>query len=178
MDIESRRELESEFFMALGKFTYQFSILEDVMKVFAGMLINVNNEDIGRIMTSSTSFQPLYHSLMSLYRSQETEQSLVTEFEKLLDETYKLNEKRNNLIHSIWDVGVTSDSIKRTKRTARFSKGLQMEVETYQVDDINELTDQLIEATQALFMFSFNWQVKHPSESFKKYLDILISLKP
>jgi hypothetical protein len=158
--------------MALGKFTYQFCIMEDVMKEFIGVFVNPKNKDIGGMLTAQTPFQALYHSLMSLYRYHITEKALVDEFETLLSKMHGLNETRNDLIHAIWDVGVTSTSIKRRKMTATFSKGLRVDVETYTVDEINELTDQLIECTERLLMFSYDWQVRHP-ENFKDFKEFM-----
>jgi hypothetical protein len=164
-------KLKTELLVALGELTVRFSYMEVEMKHFIGNLINMDDQRIGKIITSDMPFKPLWHALMSLYRHSELDKSLVKEFQTLLNSVEELESKRNNLIHSDWIL--SPFKIIKSKSTAKFGRGLSTEVREYKLTEIKHLNVEISKATRELTKFKTRWLTKHPSERIVDLLETI-----
>jgi len=157
--------MRTDFYTALGNLTAQFAFTEEWMKYFIALLLNKEDEKLGRSVVADMSFQPLWHALMSLYRYTETDPKLVKKLEDLLREIQKLATKRNDLIHSYWFVGNPSKQIMRIKTKAKFDRGLQMTIEPMDVEQVQSIVREINVANDRLIDFVLDWSEAHPPKA-------------
>jgi hypothetical protein len=150
-------KLESEFFMAFGKYSYWFSVMEEEVKVFINRLLNSKDTSVGRHVTAGMPFKQLRISLMSLYRYHQKEPDQIIGLENVLKELKKINDERNDFIHSVWGTDALPDSAIRKKFTSNFGKGLIADITEYTPAAIDNATERLIETTKALMRYSDSW---------------------
>lgn len=159
----SERKSELELLHALGELIVWFQNAENWMKKFVGVLLDIKDEKLCKIVTSDMPFQPLWHVLMSLYRYREEDKSSVKQFEKLLWTIEQLEKKRNKLIHSGWFS--SPSGIIQVKSTAKFRNGLNVVEEAYDISKIKDISKQLKKATQELVLkFYYGWLAGHAPE--------------
>jgi hypothetical protein len=158
MEAESIPEFRTNFFIALGKYSYNFSFIEEAMKLLINSLLDVKNNDIGACLTADMPFKALYHSLMSLYRLKEKEPTMIGKLENVLSNVEILEKRRNKLIHSIWQLDPTTNTAKRLKRTAKFGTGLNRDDKEYDLSEFDKEIILLQEACKVILNILEQWE--------------------
>ena len=133
----------------IGDITVSFSLLESIIQLIVGSLIS-NNQKIGQIVTSKLSFRFLLPIVISLYLEKFGEDDRFTVFKDLIGRAGRINEQRNQIIHSLWMVGDDSDYVSRIKGIAKVKSGLIFQNQEMSAGDIKTLVDEMKELSQEL----------------------------
>lgn len=131
--------------------------MEEEIKIFINDLLNSKDAHVGKHVTAGMPFKQLRISLMSLYRYHQKDPDQIAGLDNVLKVLKKINDERNDFIHSVWNTDLFPDSATRKKFTANFGKGLVSAIEKYTPSDIDVKTDELIEATKTLMRYSDSW---------------------
>src|SRR4029077_12234226 len=87
----------------LGKITVEFQVLETQLKAAIGMLLDPVNHRLGLIVTAQLPFKATLDLLGALYEerfaAEEAEQDELANF---LDRCNKIEDRRNQIVHSQW----------------------------------------------------------------------------
>lgn len=125
-------QLDDEFLVELGRVTETFSALEHSLKLLAGAMVSEDDE-LGRIITAQLPFRALLDLVgsLALYRFEhnplEVEGTpLLEHIVRVLRDAEAVEQRRNDIIHSAWMLGMFTDTAIRVKHTARKKKGLAM----------------------------------------------------
>lgn len=108
---------------------------------------------IGQIITAELSFKNSRAILISLYKEKHGEDSGFRIIKELMNRAGKIEEKRNQIIHSVWAVGKDANSIKRIKTTAKEKCGLRFKYEDITADDLAEIADDIKKLTSEIQNF-------------------------
>lgn len=131
--------------------------MEEEIKIFINDLLNSKDAHVGKHVTAGMPFKALRVSLMSLYRYHQKDPDQISGLERVLNELDKINDERNNFIHSVWNTDLFPDSAMRKKFTSNFGKGLVPDIEKYTPSNIEAKTNKLIEETKTLMRYSDSW---------------------
>jgi hypothetical protein len=127
----------------LGKITVEFQVLETQLKAAIGMLLDPVNHRLGLIVTAQLSFKATLDLLGALYEerfgAEEAEQDELANF---LDRCNKIEDRRNQIVHSQWmpDYDSAKGAL-RVKFTAR--RRLKTQVQIVSVADLEKEADDL-----------------------------------
>lgn len=142
--------LGESYLIQIGRIVANFSLLEEVIGLFVGKLLD-NPIDVGQIVVSELSFRNLLSLFSSLYLYWNDDKALLAEFDDLLKIITNLEQKRNQIIHSIWTGGISSVvPAVRIKITAKQSRGHRVQVEEITVDMLARFADEIAEASYNL----------------------------
>jgi hypothetical protein len=108
----------------IGDITVSFALLESVMQSLAQTLLGRGSE-IGQIVTVELSFQRLRALTANLYRANHGEDADFELLTTLLKRAADVEEKRNQITHSIWAAG-DPGTITRIKMTAKEKRGFAL----------------------------------------------------
>jgi len=108
---------------AIGLVVVNFAILENQIEWFIWRLIGLD-EPAGIIVTTELSFSNLVSLLSSLSKVKINDPVVLEELHGLTRQALQAQEKRNRIMHSLWGMGETRDTVVRVKKTARHPKGL------------------------------------------------------
>lgn len=108
----------------IGDITVSFALLEQSLQMLIGSLIT-DHQRIGQIITAELAFRNLRALAISLYKERHGEDADYRTLRALMNHAGKLEEKRNQLTHSIWAAGKTKETIARVKMTAKEKHGFR-----------------------------------------------------
>ncbi len=130
-----------EYLEPLGQITANFSDLEADL---AGLVWSLIGEDkkIGQIVTAQLSFSKLLDILSSLFRHTSDDDNLISELDGLIKQAQKIGEKRNRYVHSVWFSG-HPNTLRRVKLKASRKKGLRMEEEDINVEELRQFGNEI-----------------------------------
>jgi hypothetical protein len=158
---ETQESQYKEFMALIGYYSVTFAFLEDLMKVFINKMVNSGDNELGLCLTATMGFQPMYHSLMSLYRKREVSANLILGMEAILKQIKKLDEGRNKIVHSIWQLNKGNSTITRYRTIAKFAGGLQADNEELTLKDLTQRIDELTSAVESLLTMLDQWNRGH-----------------
>lgn len=139
---------------SIGDITVSFAMLESQLQILVGSLLN-ERQRIGQIVTAELSFKNIKALLMSLYIERHSKED--EDFQKLkelVNKAGQIEEKRNQIIHSVWGTGKDADSITRIKTTAKEKHGIQFRFENVSSSNLEEFA---IEIKSLAHEISYFW---------------------
>lgn len=142
--------LNDEFLRALGRVTANFSALEFYMDFAIGGLVG-HEQEIGQTVAAGLSFKNKCSMLGSLFRlrvaaaARSDATSCLASLKRFLGRAQKLENRRNQIIHSAWLVGENDPPgvASRFKITSSQNSGLQHHSELIDVGVLNRFADEL-----------------------------------
>ena len=150
-----KHPVPSKHLEKIGDITVSFALLETIIQFFVWSLIE-QPQRIGQIITAELSLKNSRATLISLYKEKHGEDSGFKIIRELMKRAGKIEEKRNQIIHSVWAVGKDANSIKRIKTTAKEKCGLRFKYEDITADDLAEIADDIKKLTSEIQDFTIN----------------------
>src|SRR5690349_18336973 len=133
--------LPYDYLAQIGMITANFAILENALSNAIIFLLELDVRD-GKIMTVELSFRHKVNLIDSLYRERITDQALLDKLKEILRSTGQVEERRNQITHSIWGYDPDADEVIRMKRTAKRG-GLKEQGEVMTVDQLKNVADEI-----------------------------------
>jgi hypothetical protein len=116
----------SKLLVHIGDITVSFALLESTIQNLVGPLISVH-QPINQIITAELPFRNLRALTISLYKERHGEGPAFAALRELMNRAADLEEKRNQIVHSLWVTGDTADTAKRFKETAKERHGYRIQ---------------------------------------------------
>lgn len=138
--------LDEDFIKAIGRLTLNFAHLEFCFMLFAGSQMGVR-QPLNQIVISELSFKQLLHISAAIFKKIETDESLISRFEKILKAAFILEQQRNTLIHSIYGQSINPKIIIRRKNTAKGKNGFREVEEIVDAESVNKVADKMNEVS-------------------------------
>lgn len=151
-DIKSQKKesvlkhpVPSKHLEKIGDITVSFALLENQIQFFIWSLLGLTPriQRIGQIITSELSFKKLRAVLISLYKETYGENDNYKKMRDLMNRAGKIEEKRNQITHSLWGAGKDIDSVTRIKTTAKEKCGLRFKFECVTVNDLAKIAGDI-----------------------------------
>lgn len=144
--MKTKREVQhpvpDEHLRNIGDITVSFAMLESSIQMLVGALI-MEHQRIGQIITAELSFSSLRALAISLYIERHGEDEDFNTLRGLIKRASKIEERRNQITHSIWGAGKDKDHITRIKTTAKEKHGLRVRFENVSSDDLAEVAHEI-----------------------------------
>jgi hypothetical protein len=138
---------------SIGDITVSFALLESQIQTLIGSMLN-ERQRIGQIVTAELSFKNLRALMISLYIERHGKEDEDFEsLKKLMNRAGKVEEKRNQITHSLWAAGEDANSITRIKTTAKEKHGIRFKFEN----------------VTATYLSEFATEIKKLAEEIQKY---------
>jgi hypothetical protein len=119
-----RHNVPEPLLARIGEITVYFALLELWVQWLARSQLQEKRR-IGQIITAELSFRDLRAFTTSLYRERHGEDADFETLRELMKRAARLEEERNQVIHSIWGSGETAETVTRIKTTAKEGRGLR-----------------------------------------------------
>ncbi len=141
-----------EYLKYIGDITVSFSLLESTIQWIAFTLIG-DSQRIGQIITAELSYKKLIALVINLYieRYKKDEDYLL--LKELMNKASIIEDRRNQITHSIWTVGRKPDSVLRIKTTAKEKHGLQFQFEDIDTKTLSEYVNNIKELITEITLF-------------------------
>ncbi len=136
----------------IGDMTVSFALLETAIQILVWYLI-AENKRIGQIITAELSFRNLRGLAISLYLERNGEDSDYIILKAYMEKAAILEDRRNQITHSIWAAGKDSQSITRIKTTAKEKKGLQLQFEDVQAKELSNFLSEIKQLAEDIQLF-------------------------
>ena len=146
--------VSDEQLKAIGRITVAFSFLENTIAFFVWELLG-REQRVGQIVTAGLSFNQLVNLFGSLYRHRVTDAEKIAALETLLKKIEQAQTERNAIVHSEWAAG-ESGTTNRVRRTARASKGFQLQFRAMDVSDLEKIATFIAEVGAEVQVFIFS----------------------
>ncbi len=127
---------------SIGDITVSFALLELQIQSLIGSLI-YEHQRIGQIITAELSFKNLRALLISLYLERHGEDDDFVKLKEFMKKSGKLEEKRNQITHSVWAAGKDKDHVTRVKTTAKEKCGIKFKFEDVSDKSLGSLATEL-----------------------------------
>jgi hypothetical protein len=140
----------------IGDMTVSFSLLESVVQQLTGYLVS-EQQRIGQIVTAELSFRSLRALAVSLYLERYGEDARYSTLSELMKRAATLEDRRNQIIHSVWAIKGRDrepNTVTRMKRTAKIQRGLRFQSEDFRPDDIADVASDMKKLAQDILDFS------------------------
>jgi len=145
--------LSEEFFLALGRVTAHFAILEEQVEFLTWSLMG-NDQRLGQIVTAEMSFRNKVALLSSVFRHRVDDDSVRDELEQILSRATAVEVQRNVVIHSSWGLGDSPETRTRFKKTARKGKGIEHQFEQMTAAQIESIAHEASAVAMDLSAFA------------------------
>lgn len=114
---------------SIGDITVSFALLESQIQTLIGSMLN-ERQRIGQIVTAELSFKNLRALMISLYLERHGKEDVDFErLKELLVRAGRVEDKRNQITHSLWGAGKDANTITRIKATAKEKHGIRFQFE-------------------------------------------------
>jgi hypothetical protein len=127
---------------SIGDITVSFALLESVIQTFIGSLLN-ERQRIGQVITAELPFRNLRALAISLYIERHGKDEDFDKLRAFMIRAGKVEDKRNQITHSVWGAGKDKDSITRIKATAKEKHGIQFHFEDVSADNLEEFAVEI-----------------------------------
>jgi len=141
--------------IALGGLVINFAALEE--SLHDAIRVAINGNESTDALTAGLSFKVLVEKLGAVCVDLGTSPATPKEIRAFCDRLEKLNDRRNQLIHSTW--GLSADRVRRTRRSKRSASakgGFEVRVTHTSVAEVRAVADECIEADRKL------WEIVPP----------------
>jgi hypothetical protein len=150
--LRSEADQYPEHLQALGLITVHFALLEFTMASFVWALLDADDRT-GSIVTAPQSFRNLTSLVSALFQEKQHDAGHVKELNELLAKIAGLEERRNEITHSLWGRGDGKETLIREKVTARRGKGYKLITEEVRAESLQAIGADLLEVTSELYAF-------------------------
>ena len=133
--------VSEEYLKHIGDITVSFSILEETLKFFVGGLIH--DWPVTQIITAQLPFRNIRTLLVSLYIERHGKDDDFKTLRKYIIKCGKIEEKRNQIIHSIWLAGDDITTVGRMKATAGEKHGWQVQYTNETAQAFQEFANEI-----------------------------------
>jgi hypothetical protein len=120
---EMSHPVPSSLLAQIGDITVSFALLESIIRTLVGTLVG-EDQRIGRVITAELPFRNLRALAISLYKERYGEDAGFATLRELMNRAAVVEEKRNQIVHSVWGPGDTADTVTRMKTTAKETHGM------------------------------------------------------
>lgn len=103
VDASVSPKLVEQYEKALGKLAMEFSFLHVVLEQAAWWIWGLRR-DVGRILTKDLRFSHLVEKLRSTTKILDFDEMSINELNEILKKAGQLSERRNELLHAMWDI--------------------------------------------------------------------------
>ena len=149
-----KHSVPNEHLTQIGDITVSFALLELKIKLLTWSLIS-RNQKIGQIITAEMSFKNVRALLISIYLENYGQGEKFQELKRLMTLASSIEERRNQITHSVWAAGKDINHITRIKTTAKESKGLQYKFEEVSIDYLKEFSTEIKQVAESIQDFKF-----------------------
>ena len=153
---------EITLYQNLGKMSADYSALEEYLRLAVQALI-AEDKVLGKILTAELSFRQLVALLSSLYKYRESNVTRIDKLHNILDEINRLSERRNRMVHSMWDHVGSTKEIFRVKTTSKYKDGLKVKIENVNPAEVNQLANEIVYSTIEIVQFIKEWLSVNPN---------------
>jgi hypothetical protein len=126
----------------IGDIAVSFALLESMIQALAGSQLQ-EHQRIGQIITAELSFRNLRALVTSLYRERHGEDADFETLRELMKRAAQLEEKRNQITHSVWAAGKTAETVTRIKTTAKEKRGIQFDFHQVSAQDLGAVAQEI-----------------------------------
>lgn len=135
--------------------TVSFALLESIIQSLVGSLI-YEHQRIGQIITAELSFKNIRALLVSLYLERHGEDDNdLAQLREYMKRAALLEEKRNQITHSVWGAGDDAETITRIKTTAKEKHGIQFHFTTVKAKDLENTAVEIKNVAEEIQRFHF-----------------------
>jgi hypothetical protein len=136
----------------IGDITVSFAILESTIRMLIGSLI-AEHQRIGQIITAELAFKNLRALAVSLYKERRGEDADFAALKALMQRAAQLEERRNQITHSLWAVGSVAGTVTRVKATAKEKCGIRFQFEDLTEQDLAAVANDLKQLGEEVQLF-------------------------
>ena len=138
--------------LALGGLVVNVAALEEALHDAIFLLAGGENQAIG-VLTAGLPFRTLVDKFGALCAGLEVQRPPSKSVIEYCAHLNTLNEQRNSLIHSGWNLRDARRGHRRFKRTAKAKTGFKLNPTAVKAEDVHLLSDQFREAEKKLWEF-------------------------
>jgi len=131
-----QHNVPDEYLKNIGDMTVSFSLLEINIQIVIWLLLD-SDQRVGQIITAEISFKNSNALLSSLYLERYGKDNDYNKLQELLKRTKKIEERRNQIVHSYWSVSGDPSAILRIKTTAKEKYGIKFSRERITTADLS-----------------------------------------
>ena len=154
-------------YKAIGKLAVEFSALEFFVSYYIWILNNENDTVSGQVITSKLSIVRLLPIMAALYRLRDRSAERNEELGRILAEIETLRQRRNDIIHAIWNYDYQGNKATRSKTSIDPKTILKMQSEVLSIPEIEKIGNDL---THVIFkLHSFMQQLIPPRSTNTNY---------
>lgn len=143
--------MKDEQLKTLGKVMVAFGSLEFLLNFFIWQLIDKNNIDLGKVITSENSFKRNITLFASLYRLKIGNINKGDEVANLITKLTMAGQDRDKIAHSTWLMEKDGEKISIYKITAKQKQGLKNRFEDMDVPELEKISKSIGEASKEIF---------------------------
>ena len=141
---------------SIGDITVSFAMLESQIQTLVWSMLN-ERQRIGQIVTAELSFKNLRALMVSLYIERHgKDDDDYEQLKELMNKAGQIEEKRNQITHSIWGAGKNVDSIIRIKTTAKEKHGIRFQFQDVLSGDLAEFAREIKVLAHDILKFLFH----------------------
>ena len=133
---------------AIGHIVVSFALLEMNLQLLVGSLLG--EQRIGQIVTAELSTRALPDLIVSLYLERYGEDDDVASIRQIMKKVRVVEEKRNQIVHSVWGAGDTAEQLTRIKMTAKQKRGFHVAAESYTAESLNEIANEISQTSKEI----------------------------
>jgi hypothetical protein len=154
-----------EHLQHIGDITVSFAVLESSIQFFASSLIHEAN--IANIIMAELAFKNLRALVISLYLERHGRDDDFVTLRGYMNRAARVEEKRNQIIHSVWGAGKNANTITRVKATAKEKHGLRFQFEDVTAESLQDFANDIKALAEDIG--DFNWALAEKGkEGFQK----------
>ena len=136
-------DISEKHLLALGRITVYFSELEHLIARSIGSVLGIDAR-YEEAITSELSFRSRLCILSSLFKLKYVEDKYpkyTAKFKELVGLAFKVEERRNSIIHSLW--AGEGEIATRIKVTAKAKRGRQITDESFNAEALNDIASDM-----------------------------------
>lgn len=146
---------DESFIKALGKITSRYALLEELITGCINILLGGEG---AAIVTAGLPFYRSLNILGALYRQKYNitqDEDYPMQLKELLSQAENAEEERNKVIHSIWKSSHIKESLIRIKRNISRKKGMRIDTEIINVQELNDVADIIQNCVKSALEFTY-----------------------
>lgn len=138
----------------IGDLIVWFALLESRIEGLAQNLL-AKEQRIGQIVTAEIPCKIVRSLVVSLYKERHGEDKDFAELRKLMRRAEKLEQERNQIVHSMWAAGDTPTQATRIKTTAKESRGLHFHFQRMDEKDLTKIVEDIKRLSADIFLWEW-----------------------
>jgi hypothetical protein len=134
-EVSPQQNEEQSLEECVGQTVLMFEELDDQLSTAISFLLR-RGEEVGRIVTCGLSFRAKVNLLEVLFRTDRPTSSNLESLREVCGACLEVEQKRNEIVHSIWRRAINGGGVTRHKYTARGKHGLREQKEHLTLNQI------------------------------------------